>query len=225
MAMPPGLNGLLAQRQFAQQEQQGQLGQMQGLLSMQNAMTQQGQLQKETELKGLLGQRLQAGDQEGAKQILIQWKPELFAAELAPKAPERVDLGGSIGYIKDGKIVAQIPKSATPDAQLREDGENNRFAGVSGNTQFTCGITLRGQDLTDLRTRSEGAANRGVTMRGQDLGRNQFDSDRGGIVNLGTGMFTPVTYGVPSAGNAPSAGAPAGSPAGAPIGPKPAKIG
>jgi len=37
----PGLNGLLAQRQFAQQEQQGQLGQMTGLLGLQNAMQEQ----------------------------------------------------------------------------------------------------------------------------------------------------------------------------------------
>lgn len=30
-------------------------------------------------------------------------------------------------------------------------------------------VTMRGQDITDARTRSEGAANRGVTMRGQNL--------------------------------------------------------
>ena len=41
MNIAPGLNGLLAQRQFAQQEQQGQLGQIQGLLGIQNAMQDQ----------------------------------------------------------------------------------------------------------------------------------------------------------------------------------------
>lgn len=38
MNIAPGLNGLLAQRQFAQQEQNAGLGQIQGLLGIQNAM-------------------------------------------------------------------------------------------------------------------------------------------------------------------------------------------
>lgn len=45
--LPPGLRGLLAQRQMAQQEQQGQLGQIQGLLGIQQAQMQQGLLSQQ----------------------------------------------------------------------------------------------------------------------------------------------------------------------------------
>jgi hypothetical protein len=169
MNIAPGLNGLLAQRQFAQQEQQGQLGQIQGLLGIQQAQQQQGLMQKDMDLRGLLGQKLQAGDQEGAKQVLMQMKPELFAQNLIPKAPEKIDLGDRIGFVQDGQIIGSIPKGATPDATLKEQGANQRHQTASGSAVLGANVSMRGQDLTDLRTRSEGAANRGVTLRGQDL--------------------------------------------------------
>jgi hypothetical protein len=165
----PGLNGLLAQRQFAQQEQNGQLGQMQGLLGLQSAMTQQGQAQKDMELRGLLGQRLQAGDQEGAKQVLMQMKPELFAQNLIPKAPEYKDLGDRIGIIQDGQIIGSLPKGVTPDTRAKEDGSMARHQTASGSAVLGANVNMRGQDMTDARTRFEGSANRGVTLRGQDL--------------------------------------------------------
>lgn len=47
-------------------------------------------------------------------------------------------------------------------------------------------VTVRGQDLTDARTRSEGAANRGVTLRGQDLTDSRArDTAAGGKVPAG----------------------------------------
>jgi hypothetical protein len=49
--LPPGLRGLLAQRQMAQQEQQGQLGQIQGLLGIQQAQMQQGLLSQQMQDK------------------------------------------------------------------------------------------------------------------------------------------------------------------------------
>lgn len=63
-----------------------------------------------------------------------------------------------------------------------------------------------GEVMTDTRTRSEGAANRGVTIRGQDLtdarAREQaarsgqhYDADRGVIVNTNTNTASPVTLG------------------------------
>jgi len=63
-----------------------------------------------------------------------------------------------------------------------------------------------GELLTDLRTREEGKANRGVTIRGQDMtdararetlqaGGRQFDSERGMVVNTRDGTATPVTVG------------------------------
>jgi hypothetical protein len=110
MNIAPGLNGLLAQRQFAQQEQQGQLGQIQGLLGIQQAQQQQGLMQKDMEFKGLLGQALQSGDKEGATKILMQYKPELFAQQLAPKPAEPFTLRpGDMRFGADNKPIATAP--------------------------------------------------------------------------------------------------------------------
>lgn len=78
---------------------------------------------------------------------------------------ERVDLGDRIAILEDGREVGSIPKGATPDAALRERGENQRFEGVSGSAKYSGDITMRGQDI------GASTARRGqdVTMRGQDL--------------------------------------------------------
>lgn len=51
MNIAPGLNGLLAQRQFAQQEQNAGLGQIQGLLGIQQAQMQHGLLNQQMQDK------------------------------------------------------------------------------------------------------------------------------------------------------------------------------
>lgn len=119
--LPPGLAGFVTQRQLAGQEQMQNMAQAQGLLGMQQAMTQQQQAQKEMEFKGLLGQKLQTGDQEGAKQVLMQWKPELFASGLAPKAPswKETALKNPDGTVKRGYVDINSP---TPEATFRPLG-------------------------------------------------------------------------------------------------------
>lgn len=117
----PGLDGFLAQRQMAGREQTQQLGQMQGLLGIQQAMGQQQQLQKDQHFKGLLGQKLREGDKEGATGILMQWKPELFAAQLAPKPQEAFTLApGAVRYGPDGKQIAAAPvdNKIAPNGQV-----------------------------------------------------------------------------------------------------------
>lgn len=109
-SLPPGLAGFVQQRQLAGQDDMRQMSQAQGLLGMQQAMTQQNQMQKDMELRGLLGQKLQAGDQEGAKQILMQMKPELFASSLVPKPQEAYTLApGAMRFGPDNKPIASAP--------------------------------------------------------------------------------------------------------------------
>lgn len=66
----------------------------------------------------------------GLQQIMEQIKRQ--QAE-----PTKVDLGDRIGLMKDGKIVGEIPKNATPDTTVKERGLDRRFEGVSGNTRAT----------------------------------------------------------------------------------------
>lgn len=52
---------------------------------------------------------------------------QLMSQALAPPAPpEKVDVGDQILFMRDGQILGALPKGATPDAQMRESGENAR---------------------------------------------------------------------------------------------------
>jgi hypothetical protein len=96
---------------------------------------------------------------------------------------KQVDIGGSIiaqdmnPFTNPNITGAQMAKTNTPDAVM-----------------------------TDRRTRDEGAANRGVTMRGQNMtdarsretlaqGRLAYDAERGGVVNLNSQEFRPAMQG------------------------------
>lgn len=121
MGLPPGLRGYAAQRNLQSQEQNQQLGQMQGLLGIQQAMTQRDQMAKDQEFKGLLGARLAAGDMEGAKTIAMQYKPELFAQSLVPKAPNWREsrVKQPDGTVKVGYVDMNSP---TPESTFRQMG-------------------------------------------------------------------------------------------------------
>ena len=84
---------------------------------------------------------------------------------LATPSVERVDVGDAIAILQDGREVGRIPKGATPDAQIRERGENARWQAPSGNALLSADTTRRGQDVS-AATAQRGQA---VTMRGQDL--------------------------------------------------------
>lgn len=83
----PFLRGMMGARHENQARAQNDIAQASGLLSLQNARMQQQQAQKDQQLRGLLGQKLAAGDMEGAKSLMVQYKPELLAKTLfqAPK--------------------------------------------------------------------------------------------------------------------------------------------
>ena len=144
--------------------------------------------------------------------------------------PERVDLGDKIGLVKNGQIVGYLPKGATPDATLREAGSNQRHALPSGSAQLGAQTTLATHAtpsgsalLTDERTRTEGAANRGVTIRGQNLtddrARAQADREKFGAPIEVAGPNGPMLV-VQNRNNGGLADANTLQPIGGPVGPK-----
>jgi len=99
---------------------------------------------------------------------------------------ERVDLGSHIGLMDErGNIVSKLAKGVTPDAALRETGSDRRHETPGGGAVLGANVTMRGQDLTDSRTRSEGAANRGVSLRGQNMtdARSRDALDQGRVTD------------------------------------------
>lgn len=102
-------------------------------------------------------------DPRVANQVL---SAETLRRALSESNLERVDLGDSIGLVDaGGNVVQRIPKGATPDAQLRERGEQSRFDGVSGSARISAETARRGQDISANTARRS----QDVTMRGQDL--------------------------------------------------------
>lgn len=146
-SMPRGLNGLLMAEQMNQQRSQNQLGQLGGILSLQNNLRQQAMDEQTAPLKLQLLQQQVANSQN----------PQL----------ERVDLGDSIGMLdkRTGAIVGRIPKGASPDATLREQGANLRHERPSGSALFGGQVSMRGQDL-GAQTAARG---QDITLRGQNM--------------------------------------------------------
>jgi len=87
-----------------------------------------------------------------------------------PKAPERID-GGDRWILVDqyGRQVGEIPKNATPDAVMREQGDMARWGTPSANTQMTVGATMRGQDIGAQTARRGQDMTYASTTRGQDM--------------------------------------------------------
>lgn len=65
-------------------------------------------------------------------------------------------------------VARTIPQQFTPEAKMGVIQTADKMLEAIQKT-LDRGVTTRGQDLTDARTRAEGAANRGVTIRGQNM--------------------------------------------------------
>jgi hypothetical protein len=104
---------------------------------------------------------------EESNQIL---SGQVLQNTLAKPKFERVDLGDSIGVVDEsGNVVQRIPKGYTPDAALRESGENSRYDRASGNARLGAQTTMRGQDI-GAQTQMRGQdMTYGSTIRGQDM--------------------------------------------------------
>lgn len=117
----PFIRGLMGARQQNQETALNELRATQGLLGIQGAQQKLQESQQTQQLKGLLGQKLQSGDMEGAKGILMQMKPELFAANLVPKPQEAFTLApGATRFGPDGKPIASAPveNKIAPNGQV-----------------------------------------------------------------------------------------------------------
>jgi len=105
---------------------------MQGMLGIQQAMTQQQEAQKTQQLKGLLGQRLQDGDMAGVNGILMQLDPVGAAKGMQPKPPkwQETRLKKPDGTVEVGYVDMNSP---TPEATFRARGvEPVRMDNVNG---------------------------------------------------------------------------------------------
>ncbi len=124
MNIAPGLNGLLAQRQFAQQEQNAGLGQIQGLLGVQNAMFEQQlnplkmeQLKvqlADAKRKSELVNGLLAGGNAGAPAPvqMVNGKPMEGGMSVPGQAPRQ---GGLLGAVNDPQTVMALKLAGIGD--------------------------------------------------------------------------------------------------------------
>lgn len=140
-------------------------------------------------------------DPRVANQVL---SAETLRRALSESSLERVDLGDSIGLVdSSGNVVQRIPKGATPDAQLRERGENERWGAASGNARLSAETARRGQDITAATSRrgqdmTDARAERGGPESPQASGMKAADSNAIASITARAfgGMHDPLTGGL-----------------------------
>ena len=163
--------------------------------------------------------------------MVKQFGLQAMLAGMTPKEPTKLDVGNEILLMRDGQVVGRILKGATPDAQLRETGAQNRHVTPSGSTVLTnqgamdrlliseqgsnqrhmtpsgsaqlgAQVSMRGQNMTDSRSREANEINR-------QAARTQIINDpvQGPLlVDKGTGATTPARFanGQPVPGEVPA---------------------
>lgn len=105
-----------------------------------------------------------------ARDMMFNVSDPQTAAQLISTMHADPDLKDTIGAVPLPQLLAQIPQDPAQFGEFK-----NKFS--MGAEKFMAdlrareghAVTMRGQDMTDARTREEGAANRSVTMRGQNL--------------------------------------------------------
>lgn len=143
----------------------GRANEAQMALAQQRDARKQGGYEK---LAGLLVDSQNPNRQAQAVELLKSGDPSLQQAAIGilskgPGKLERVDLGDRIGLMNEsGQITREIPKGISPDTRYGRET-------VSADTRLTHQTPSGSALLTDERTRAEGAANRGVTIRGQNM--------------------------------------------------------
>lgn len=157
------------------------------------------------------GTPAQAGDTRGAMQtlaggsdpMLAQLGTQQLMSQMTPQYKYQ-DMGGYIAVIdgRTNQIVSQLPKSATPDAQLSQAGQDRRHVTPSGSVLHTeqgaaqrhltpsgsanlsavvsregHGVATRGQDLNDVRQRDANAIAQGNrTAQNTEDVRKEFNA-------------------------------------------------
>ncbi len=118
MNIAPGLNGLLAQRQFAQQEQNAGLGQIQGLLGIQQAQQQQGLLAQQMQDKQRQQMQVEAFAQQlpESDRAAFMVNPNAYIQEMNKKYV----VGGALVGGKGGAPIYEAPveNKIAPNGQV-----------------------------------------------------------------------------------------------------------
>jgi len=144
-------------------------GGMQGLAMQQQAL-QQARAEKSNQLQNamLIDRLKKQGTQEErvntfANSISDPIEKQRFLVDpgawLKDSGIKYQDLGGSIGIMRGGQLIGTMAKTATPDAALREQGENSRYDRVSANT-----------NATNQTSRANNAATVGASIYGTNVG-------------------------------------------------------
>jgi hypothetical protein len=84
-------------------------------------------------------------------------------------ANDALDYLSTTGIYKPEQIETWRANANNNPASIKTFAEQAFNSAIDADKQLTASITQRGQDMTDNRIRSEGAANRGVTLRGQNM--------------------------------------------------------
>jgi ribosomal protein L34 len=166
--LPPGLAGWVAADQMNRQKQAYKLQELQGILGLQQADRQMA-MQEQMQPLQLRMLQAQVGNAENP-------------------APIKIDAGGSfeLRHPRTFQLLGSIPKTATPDAQLREQGSMTRHQTPSGSAllgeqgsmarhQTPSGSAILGERGAMARHASpSGSAvlSAETTRRGQDLDIN-----------------------------------------------------
>lgn len=203
-----GQAGMQAQRQ-AQNDQlhQQQVGMQSQMMGLQYAQAQEALRQKQ-QLQALIPAfqkdpaamlMAQAGDFKGAIERIYP------KAEYDLKEMMGPDGKPTYGYFPKNPGAGAITSSGvSPVPKLHFADTGAGIVPLDQSTGATVGPMLPktvtpGERLTDERTRSEGAANRGVTLRGQNMtdarAGLQFDPERGVVVDTRSGTAAPVQMG------------------------------
>jgi hypothetical protein len=172
MIASQGMNGapVYSNKAAVAKALQGMLGSMEvnNAEKAQRELAQRRSDEKQQEMAGII-EAAQAGEGkrgELAKLLAGSKNPAMQQAGLSmmmkgPGKLEKVDLGDKIGFMDEsGRIVREIPKGVSPDTRFGAET-------VKADTRYTHDNPSGTAKLTDERTRSEGAANRGVQLAGQ----------------------------------------------------------
>lgn len=163
----PGLDGFIAAEQMGQQRSMNQLGMLGGVLGLQNTLRQQAMAEQTQPLQ----LRLLESQVRGAENPM----------------PVRQDMGGYIALLdpRTGMEIGRQEKTATPDARLRQEGEDRRHSTPSGSSQLS-----NQTELYKFNTISPFQQQR----LGIDLA-NLFNRGTQNIWETGTGVTAPMVPG------------------------------
>jgi hypothetical protein len=172
MGLPPGLAGWVAADQMNRQKQAYKLQELQGILGLQQADRQMA-MQEQTQPLQL---RMLQAQVQGAEN----------------PSPVMKDMGGYIGILhpRTFQEIGRLPKTASPDTVLKEQGATDRHGQASGSTLSTLA------QQRELHGIPSASALLSAQTQITGMNRPQFNAELGG-------WLTPPPVGMPGIMSAP----------------------